>query len=38
MTVDFGFDVSDDLREALGELVGAEVAFELRVDRPNSRR
>jgi hypothetical protein len=37
MSVDFGFDVQDDLRQALGDLVGAKVDFELRVDRPNGR-
>ena len=37
MSVDFGFDVPEKLRQTLGDLVGAKVDFELRVDRPNGR-
>jgi hypothetical protein len=35
MEADFALDVPEDFRESLGELVGAKVAFQLGVDRPN---
>ncbi len=35
MAVDLGFDVPRSLRRALGDIVGATVTFEIRIDRPN---
>ncbi len=35
MDVDIGFEVSEPLRQALGELVGARITFELSVTDPN---
>jgi hypothetical protein len=32
---DLGFDVPEDLRKALGDVVGAKITFQLDVDKPN---
>jgi hypothetical protein len=36
LEADFGLEVPRELREALGEVVGAKVEFRLGVDRPNT--
>jgi len=36
LSVEFTADVREDARRALGDLTGAKVEFEVRVDRPNS--
>ena len=35
MSIDLGFDVPQELRAALGSLVGARIDFTLKLDRPN---
>ena len=35
MEAELGFDVPDDLKEALGDAVGASITFELELDGPN---
>jgi hypothetical protein len=36
LEADVAFDVPDDLRDALGDLVGARITFELDLDEPNT--
>jgi hypothetical protein len=36
LDADLGFDVPQDLRDALGDAVGATISFELELDNPNT--